>query len=130
MTDKVYDFENVDVSEENFIESEIDFKLVVKTLKAEFGEELTEIYKTIYDEEKNVAENKALADNGVLTECHDLIRVGGIKASHPIDEYVVMFASKKILNTFSHPPLELCKSLDSQSGLPSIQHVSRNLIAS
>ena len=63
--------------------------------------ELTEIYKTIYDEEKNVAENKALADNGVLTECHDLIRVGGIKASHPIDEYVVMFASKKILNTFS-----------------------------
>jgi hypothetical protein len=44
MTDKVYDFENVDVSEEKFIESEIDFNLVVKTLIAEFGNELTEIY--------------------------------------------------------------------------------------
>ena len=44
MTDRVYDFENVDVSEEKFIESEIDFKLVVKVLKEEFGDELTEIY--------------------------------------------------------------------------------------
>ena len=44
MTDKVYDFENVDVSEEKFMESEIDFKLVVKVLKEEFGDELTEIY--------------------------------------------------------------------------------------
>ena len=44
MTDKVYDFENVDISEEKFIESEIDFKLVVKVLKEEFGDELTEIY--------------------------------------------------------------------------------------
>jgi uncharacterized protein YjcR len=44
MTDRVYDFENIDVSEEKFIESEIDFKLVVKTLNEEFGEELTEIY--------------------------------------------------------------------------------------
>ena len=35
MTDRVYDFENVDVSEEKFIESEIDFKLVVKVLKEE-----------------------------------------------------------------------------------------------
>ena len=44
MTDKVYDFEDVDVPEEKFIESEIDFKLVVKVLKEEFGDELTEIY--------------------------------------------------------------------------------------
>jgi uncharacterized protein YjcR len=44
MTDKVYDFENVDVSEEKFIESEIDFKLVVETLEKKFGSELTEIY--------------------------------------------------------------------------------------
>jgi hypothetical protein len=44
MTDKVYDFENVDVSEEKFIESEIDFKLVVEKLRDEFGNELTEIY--------------------------------------------------------------------------------------
>lgn len=44
MTDKVYDFEDVDVYEEKFIESEIDFKLVVEVLKEEFGNELTEIY--------------------------------------------------------------------------------------
>ena len=44
MTDKVYDFEDVDVPEEKFIEFEIDFELIVKTLKKEFGEELTEIY--------------------------------------------------------------------------------------
>lgn len=44
MTDKVYDFENVEESEEKFIESEIDFKLVVETLKREFGDDLTEIY--------------------------------------------------------------------------------------
>lgn len=44
MTDKVYDFENIDVFEEKFMESEIDFKLVVKTLKEEFGDNLTEIY--------------------------------------------------------------------------------------
>ena len=44
MTDKVYDFEDVDVPEEKFIEFEIDFELIVKVLKKEFGEELTEIY--------------------------------------------------------------------------------------
>ena len=44
MTDKVYDFEDVDMSEDKFIESEIDFKLVVEILTAEFGNELTEIY--------------------------------------------------------------------------------------
>ena len=44
MTDKVYDFEDVDVPEEKFIEFEIDFELIVKALKKEFGEELTEIY--------------------------------------------------------------------------------------
>ena len=44
MTDKVYDFEDVDVPEEKFIESEIDFKLVVEVLKAEFGDKFTEIY--------------------------------------------------------------------------------------
>ena len=44
MTDKVYDFEDVDVPEEKFIEFEIDFELIVTTLKKEFGEELTEIY--------------------------------------------------------------------------------------
>jgi hypothetical protein len=44
MTDKVYDFEDVDVPEEKFIESEIDFKLVVEVLKKEFGDKLTEIY--------------------------------------------------------------------------------------
>ena len=44
MTDKVYDFENIDVFEEKFMESEIDFKLVIKTLKEEFGDKLTEIY--------------------------------------------------------------------------------------
>ena len=44
MTDKVYDFENVDVPEEKFIESEIDFKLVVEVLKTEFGDKLTEVY--------------------------------------------------------------------------------------
>ncbi len=65
------------------------------------GKELNAVYSDISEMEKQVAENKKLADNGVLTECHDLIRVCGIKASHPIDEYVVMFASKKILNTFS-----------------------------
>jgi hypothetical protein len=32
------------VSEEKFIESEIDFNLVVKVLKDEFGDELTKIY--------------------------------------------------------------------------------------
>ncbi len=44
MTDKVCDFEYTDVLEDKFIESEIDFKLVVEVLKEEFGEELTEIY--------------------------------------------------------------------------------------
>ena len=44
MTDKVYDFEDVDVPEEKFIESEIDFKLVVEVLKEEFGDKFTEIY--------------------------------------------------------------------------------------
>ena len=44
MTDKVYDFEEMNMSEEKFIESEIDFKLVVEVLKAEFGDSLTEIY--------------------------------------------------------------------------------------
>lgn len=44
MTDKVYDFENVDMFIDEFIESKIDFKLVVKTLKEEFGDKLTEIY--------------------------------------------------------------------------------------
>ena len=33
-----------DIYDEKFIESEIDFKLVVETLKKEFGDELTEIY--------------------------------------------------------------------------------------
>ena len=44
MTDKVYDFEDIDISDNKFIESEIDFKLVVETLKKEFGEKMTEIY--------------------------------------------------------------------------------------
>ena len=44
MTDKVYDFEDIDISDDKFIESGIDFKLVVETLKAEFGEKFTEIY--------------------------------------------------------------------------------------
>ena len=44
MTDKVYDFEDVDRSEEKFIESEIDFNLVVEVLKEEFGDKFTEIY--------------------------------------------------------------------------------------
>ena len=44
MTDKVYDFEEMNMSEEKFIESEIDFKLVVEVLKEEFGDSLTEIY--------------------------------------------------------------------------------------
>lgn len=44
MTDKVCNFEELDVTEDKFIESGIDFKLVVKTLKVEFGNELTEIY--------------------------------------------------------------------------------------
>jgi hypothetical protein len=44
MTDKVYDFEDVDEPEEKFIEFGIDFKLVIKRLKAEFGDSLTEIY--------------------------------------------------------------------------------------
>ena len=44
MTDKVCDFENVDVFEDEFIESGIDFKLVVETLKEKFGDKLTEIY--------------------------------------------------------------------------------------
>jgi uncharacterized protein YjcR len=44
MTDKVYDFENVDISDDKFIESEIDFKLVVERLKKEFGDKFTEIY--------------------------------------------------------------------------------------
>ena len=44
MTDKVYDFEDVDRSEDKFIESEIDFNLVVEVLRAEFGDKFTEIY--------------------------------------------------------------------------------------
>ena len=44
MTDKVCNFEDVDMFDEEFIESEIDFKLVVETLKAKFGDKLTEIY--------------------------------------------------------------------------------------
>lgn len=44
MTDKVYDFEDVDVFENKFIESGIDFNLVIETLKKEFGDDLTEIY--------------------------------------------------------------------------------------
>jgi hypothetical protein len=44
MTDKVYDFEDVDISEEKFIESEIDFNLVVEVLRDEFGDKFTEIY--------------------------------------------------------------------------------------
>ena len=44
MTDKVYDFEEVDEPEDKFIEFGIDFKLVVERLKAEFGDSLTEIY--------------------------------------------------------------------------------------
>ena len=44
MTDKVYDFEDNDVVEEKFIESDIDFKLVVEVLKKEFGDNLAEVY--------------------------------------------------------------------------------------
>lgn len=44
MTDKVYDFEDINISENNFIESKIDFKLVVEKLKKEFGDKFTEIY--------------------------------------------------------------------------------------
>ena len=44
MTDKVWDFEEIDVFENKFIESEIDFKLVIETLREEFGDKLTEIY--------------------------------------------------------------------------------------
>jgi hypothetical protein len=44
MTDKVCDFENIDMFDDEFIESEIDFKLVVETLKTKFGDKLTEIY--------------------------------------------------------------------------------------
>ena len=44
MTDKVYDFEDIDISENNFIESKIDFNLVVEKLKKEFGDKFTEIY--------------------------------------------------------------------------------------
>lgn len=44
MTDKVYDFEDVDRSEEKFIESEVDFNLVVEVLRAKFGDKFTEIY--------------------------------------------------------------------------------------
>ena len=45
MTDKVYDFEDVvDLFNNEFISSEIDFKLVIETLKEEYGEELTNIY--------------------------------------------------------------------------------------
>ena len=44
MTDKVYDFEILYAPEEKFIESEIDFKLVVELLKEEFGDKFTEIY--------------------------------------------------------------------------------------
>lgn len=44
MTDKVYDFEDINISENNFIESKIDFKLVVEKLKKEFGNKFTEIY--------------------------------------------------------------------------------------
>lgn len=44
MTDKMYDFENVDKLDNKFIESEIDFELVVEVLKTEFGDKLTEVY--------------------------------------------------------------------------------------
>ena len=44
MTDKVYDFEDVDVFVDEFIESKIDFKFVVEILKDEYGDKLTEIY--------------------------------------------------------------------------------------
>jgi hypothetical protein len=44
MTDKVYDFEDVDVFENKFIESVIDFNLVIETLRKEYGDDLTEIY--------------------------------------------------------------------------------------
>jgi hypothetical protein len=44
MTDKVYDFEDIDISENDFIESKIDFNLVVEKLKKEFGNKFTEIY--------------------------------------------------------------------------------------
>ena len=44
MTDKVYDFEDVDVFENKFIESAIDFNLVIETLRKEYGDDLTEIY--------------------------------------------------------------------------------------
>lgn len=44
MTDKVYDFEDVDILEDVFIESGIDLKLIINTLKAEYGDKLTSIY--------------------------------------------------------------------------------------
>ena len=44
MTDKVYDFEDVDRSEEKFIEFDVDFNLVLEILRAEFGDKFTEIY--------------------------------------------------------------------------------------
>lgn len=44
MTDKVYDFEDIDISDNKFIESEIDFKLVVEILTKEFGDKFAEIY--------------------------------------------------------------------------------------
>ena len=45
MTDKVYDFEDVvNLFENEFISFEIDFKLVIETLKEEFGEKLTAVY--------------------------------------------------------------------------------------
>lgn len=44
MTDKVYDFEDVDVLDDKFIESGIDFNLVVEALKDEYGDKLTAVY--------------------------------------------------------------------------------------
>lgn len=44
MTDKVYDFEDNDVLDDKFIESKVDFNLVVEVLRAEFGDKFTEIY--------------------------------------------------------------------------------------
>lgn len=44
MTDKVYDFEDVDRSEEKFIEFDVDFNLILEVLRAEFGDKFTEIY--------------------------------------------------------------------------------------
>ena len=61
---------------------------------------LTELYKNIPDQNNIIDVNRVLLENKVLTSSHELMRISGLGTARLIDERVVIFASKRLLNLF------------------------------